>query len=85
MSLKSEHEEYLEQNKFNNLKQKYYDYKNSVDNNYAGGLISEITDYVNYLERKIEILQSINADCKIEITSLQDTIEYLSINDKEDL
>ena len=30
----------------------YNDYKDSVDNKYAGGLIPEITDYVTELERK---------------------------------
>jgi glycine cleavage system regulatory protein len=40
------------------LKEKYYNYKNSVDNNYAGGLISEITDYVDALEKKIAELEN---------------------------
>jgi hypothetical protein len=40
------------------VKEKYYEYKESVDKGY-GGLIHEITDYVNELEQQETALKSI--------------------------
>ncbi len=35
------------------VKEAYYNYKESVEKGYAGGLISEITDYVKELEAEV--------------------------------
>lgn len=53
----------------------YYDYKNSVDKGYAGGLIPEITNYVNELEAAVQ-----RKDRRIE--RLQKTIRAIANNAK---